>query len=81
MEDIEVGYQAFTADDGEEFGAVRDVRDDEVVVYVENAGDFPIPLDAVMSVHAQKVIFDCGKLDPRLRTAINHAHDAEEPGL
>lgn len=81
MEDIEVGYQAFTADGGDEFGAVRDVTDDEVIVYVENAGDFRVPLDAVTSVHAQKVIFDCRKLDPRLRTAINHAHDAEEPGL
>jgi hypothetical protein len=81
MEDIEVGYQAFTADGEEEFGAVREVRDDEVVVYVENAGDFHVPLDAVASVHAQKVVFDCRKLEPQLRAAINHAHDAEEPGL
>lgn len=81
MADIRIGDQAFTADGGEEFGAVRDVGDDDVLVYVENAGDFRIPLDAVASVHAGKVIFDCRKLERRLRAAINHAHDAEEPGL
>ena len=33
------------------------------------------------AVHAQKVVFECGKLDRRLRGAIGHAHDAEVPGL
>ena len=80
-ETIEVGYQTFVADGDEEFGAVRDVSPDGLVVYVENAGEFRVPLDAVQAVHAQKVIFDCGKLDRRLRRAIGHAHDAEEPGL
>jgi hypothetical protein len=28
-----------------------------------------------------KVVFDCKKLEPRLRKAIGHAHDAEVPGL
>ncbi len=51
-----------------------------LVVYVENAGDFAVPLDAVESVHSVKVIFNCAKLDPRLRKAIGHAHDAEKPG-
>jgi len=78
---IEVGYQAFVADGGEEFGAVRDVGPDGVVVYVENAGDFRVPMDAVKAVHSQKVVFDCRRLDRRLREAIGHAHDAEEPGL
>ena len=79
-EDIEVGYHAFVADGGEEFCAVREVSPDAVVVYVENAGDFRVPMDAVQAVHSQKVIFDCGRLDPGLREAIGHAHDAEEPG-
>lgn len=35
MEDIEVGYQAFTADGDEEFGAIRDVTDDTLTIYVE----------------------------------------------
>jgi len=83
-EHIEVGYQAFVSDGSEEFGAVRQVSPNgqpELVVYVENAGDFIIPLEAVSAVHSQKVIFECGKLDPRLRRAIGHAHDAEKPGF
>ena len=84
MEAIEIGHQAFISDGGEEFGAVRLVpRDDgrELIVYVENAGDFAVSLDAVVAVHDQKVIFDCAKLEPRLRKAIGHAHEAEQPGF
>ena len=80
-ETIEVGYQAFVSDGGEEFGAVRETFPGGVIVYVENAGDFNVPLEAVKAVHSQKVIFDCTKLDDRLRQAIGHAHDAEVPGL
>jgi len=78
---IEVGYQAFVSDGGEEFGAVRAVSPDGVVVWIENAGEFRVPLDAVHDVHSQKVIFDCRKLDRRIRRAIGHAHEAEESGL
>jgi hypothetical protein len=81
MERIEIGYQAFVSDGGEEFGAVREVQSDRLIVYVENAGDFVVPLDAVEAVHSQKVVFACGKLDRRLREAIGHAHDAEQKGL
>ena len=83
QENIEVGYQTFVSDGGEEFGAVRQVAPygrPELVIYVENAGDFVVPLDAVAAVHAQKVILNCRKLDRRLREAIGHAHEAEVPG-
>ena len=80
-EAIEIGYQTFVNDGGEEFGAIREVSPEGVVVYVENAGDFRVSFEAVHAVHSRKVIFDCGKLDPSLRRAIGHAHDAEEPGL
>jgi hypothetical protein len=80
-EKIEVGFQTFVSDGGEEFGAVRDVTARDVMVYVENAGDFRIPLEAVQSVHYGKVVSACDKLDRRLREAIGHAHDAEVPGL
>jgi hypothetical protein len=80
-EQIEVGYQAYVSDGGEEFGAVREILPDSLVVYVENAGEFRVPLDAVKAVHSQKVVFDCGKLDRSLRRAIGHAHEAEVPGL
>lgn len=78
-EKIEVGFQAFVSDGGEEFGAVREISRDgkTLTVYVENTGDFHIPRDAVSAVHSQKVVFHCGKLDAALRRAIGHAHDAE----
>ncbi|MGH6918116.1 MAG: hypothetical protein ACREJ0_10470 [Geminicoccaceae bacterium] len=79
---IEVGYQTFVSDGELAFGAVRQVAPhgrSELVIYVENAGDFIVPLTAVEVVHAQKVILNCGKLDRDLRMAIGHAHDAEDP--
>ena len=81
-EAIEVGYQTFVSDGDVAFGAVREVAPHgrpELVIYVENAGDFVVPLAAVDAVHAHKVVLNCGKLDPDLRAAIGHAHDAEEP--
>src|ERR1700690_4018665 len=83
QEKIRVGFQAFTSDGGEEFGAVREVAPGgrpELVIYVEKAGDFTVPLSAVEAVHSEKVVLDCAKLDKRLRHAIGHAHDHEEPG-
>lgn len=79
-ERIEVGFQTFVTDGQEEFGAVRAVSSDgrSLTVYVENAGDFTVPASAVASVQEEKVTFDCQKLEPRLRDAIGHAHDAEE---
>ena len=82
QEAIEIGYQTFVSDGSEEFGAVREVSPNgrpELVIYVENAGEFVVPLTAVEAVHSQKVILTCRKLDHRLRQAIGHAHDAEEP--
>jgi len=82
QEKIKVGFQVFTSDGTDEFGAVRQVApagQPELVIYVENAGDFTVPLSAVDAVHSEKVILNCAKLDKRLRHAIGHAHDAEEP--
>jgi hypothetical protein len=81
-EEIEIGYQVFVSDGGEEVGAIRTVSPNgrpELVIYVENAGDFVVPLSAVEAVHSQKVILNCSKLERRLRRAIGHAHDAEDP--
>jgi hypothetical protein len=77
---VEVGYQAFVSDGGEEFGAVRQVLPGELVVYVENTGDLVFPMAAVEKVHFGKVVFTADKLDEKLLDAIRHAHDAEEPG-
>ena len=78
-ENIEVGFQTFVSDGPEEFGAVRGISSEgrDLTIFVENAGDFLVPVDAVVSVQSEKVTFDCKKLDPKLRAAIGHAHDAE----
>ena len=83
-ERIQEGYEVFVSDHDKPFGAVREVSPHgrpQIVVYVENAGDFAVPLGAVVAVHAQKVIVALDKLDRRLRQAIGHAHDAEDPNL
>ena len=54
-EEIEIGFQTYVSDGGEEFGAVRAIAPDrrgELVIYVENAGDFTVPFYAVESVHS-----------------------------
>jgi len=83
-EQIQEGFEVFVSDGEHAFGAVRQVSPHgrpELVVYVENSGDYFIPLDAVEAVHSQKVIVSCSKLDARLRRAIGHAHDAEDPNI
>lgn len=77
---IRVGDQAFVEGTVEEFGAVREVSRKGIVVYVENAGEFVVPFEAVTAAHSQKVVFRKDQLDPALQLAILHAHDAEEPG-
>ena len=77
---IEIGFQVFISDGGDEIGAVRAVSAKDLTIWVENAGEFVVPMTAVEKVHFQKVILAAAALDSRLRTAIGHAHDAEEPG-
>jgi hypothetical protein len=77
---IEIGYQVYAQEGGEEFGAIRAVKRNgrpEIVVYVENAGDFVIPQSAVKAVHDAKVIIDLTAVGPSLREAVAHAHDRE----
>jgi hypothetical protein len=74
---IQKGFQVFTHDGSAEFGAVEEVRDGEIVIYVENSGQFVVPRSAVHAVHAQKVVLDPSRLDKKLLDAISHAHDAE----
>lgn len=81
---IQEGFEVFLSDHDKAFGAVRQVAPQgrqEIVVYVENAGDFYISMDAIEGVHAQKVILTRAKLDKKLRQAIAHAHDAEDPDV
>ena len=83
-EPIREGFDVFVHDGDKAFGAVREVlphKRPELVVYVENAGDFTVPLSAVKSVDSGKVILDCAKLAYSLRKAIGHAHEGEDPRI
>jgi hypothetical protein len=83
-EPIREGFDVFVNDGDKAFGAVRKVHPQgrmEIVVYVEDAGDFTIPLTAVESVHDEKVVLNCGKLEHKLRRAIGHAHEHEDPRI
>ena len=83
-EKIREDFEVYVHDGEVGFGAVRQVAPGgrpEIVIYVENAGDFTVPLSAVRDVHDEKVILDCARLDRRLREAIGHAHVTEDPDI
>ncbi|HWY63406.1 MAG TPA: hypothetical protein VNW15_16005 [Rhizomicrobium sp.] len=80
-EKIREGFDVFIHDGGHSFGAVRRVLGHGIVIYVENAGDFEVPLAAVKEVDSEKVVLDSGKLAPGLRDAIRRAHSGEDPRI
>lgn len=78
---IEVGYQVFAHDGGEEFGAVRYVVPNdrpEIVIYIENSGEVTVPLSAVTAVHSSKVLVAVERLPPEVQRAIRNAHALEQ---
>lgn len=81
MDTIERDFAVYVHDGDVQVGSVRGVLPGKLVVYVENAGDFTVPLGAVREVGSDKVVLDCGKLDPGMRRAIGHAHDDEDPNV
>ena len=64
-------------------GAVRRIHaaSAELVIYIENGGDFSVPFDAVKDVHDGKVVLNAGKLNEGLKNAIAGAHSAEDPRI
>jgi hypothetical protein len=55
-EQIQEGFEVFVSDADKPFGAVRQVSPHgktELVVYVENAGDFTVALGAVKAIHSR----------------------------
>lgn len=80
-EQINEGFMVFVSDGAEGIGSVREIRHGlpELLVYIENAGDFVVPVSAIKAVHSEKVILDFDHLDLRLRNAIRHARDSEDP--
>ena len=77
---IEPGFRVFLGEGMDGAGAVREVGDDgHIVVNIENAGDFDLPMAAVRDVHDDKVILDFDQLSVPMREALHHLHDAEYP--
>ena len=50
-----------------------------MVIYIENAGDFVVPLSTVKEVHSGNAMLDHTQLDVGIRDAIRHVRDAENP--
>jgi hypothetical protein len=80
-ERIEEGFDVFLHDGDGNVGAVLKVRPHELVIYVENAGDFIVPMDAVRDAESEKVILDSSKLSLKLLEAIRARENAEDPKL
>jgi len=80
IETIEVDFQVFTRDGGQEIGAVRafDRVAHTILVYIENAGDFTIAASGIKAVHAGKVILDVENLSSSVKQAIARAHSGED---
>jgi hypothetical protein len=80
-EKVQDGFDVFLTEGGHAFGAVRQVRKTELVIYIENAGDFEVPLAAVKDAGDGKVVLDEIHLSPKLRQAIANAHRREDPRI
>ncbi|MCC4604893.1 hypothetical protein HG421_09515 [Xanthomonas campestris pv. badrii] len=79
MQTIEIGQMVFLRDGEVGVGAVRDIRNDgaELVINIENGGDFVLPASAVRDVHSGKVMLDVDALPEAVRQALRHPHDNE----
>jgi len=80
-ETIQREFMVFLAEGEEGIGAVHDITANDLSVYVENFGEFLVPLKAVTSVHDQKVMLDRGQVSEKLLRAAAHAHNSEDPRL
>lgn len=80
-EKIQEGFDVFLHDGDGNVGAVRQVRSRDLVVYIENAGDFIVPMEAVKDADAEKVILDPSKLTAKMLEAIRVRERGEDPKL
>ena len=80
-EKIQEGFDVFLHDGEKAVGAVRQVRKNEIVIYVENGGDFTVPFSAIKDAYSEKVVLDSSKLDARLKEAIRREHSSEDPRI
>ncbi|WP_072390056.1 hypothetical protein [Hyphomicrobium sp. CS1GBMeth3] len=77
--EIQRDFMVFLAEGQEGIGSVHDIGSESISVYVENFGEFLVPLKAVTSVHDQKVLLDRDQVSEKFLRAVAHAHDNEDP--
>jgi hypothetical protein len=78
---VQEGFDVFVHEGDKAIGAVRKVTAHALVIYVENGGDFTVPLSSIQDVDEDKVVLNRGKLDLRLKQAIVLAHKGEDPTI
>lgn len=69
--------EVFVEEGAHAIGAVRQVNDNNITVFIEGHGDVNIPLDQIASVHDSKVMLSESKLSDEVKKAIRRAHDQE----
>ena len=74
---VSVGDQVFLDGNDEEVGAVRQVTADQVIVYIENAGEFTVRSQHVKAAHDGKLVLDVRQAEPALLAAAKRAHARE----
>jgi len=67
----------FVADGEVGVGAVREVRETDLVVNIQNAGDVILPLSAIRDIHSGKVLLNLDQLEAPVIAALNRVHDGE----
>jgi hypothetical protein len=71
---IEAGDDVFVDDDEHIVGHVRRANVREVIVFVEDRGDFTLPRDTVVAAGNNRVILKCSKLPLKMRAVVGHLH-------
>lgn len=77
-EPIRKDLPVFLHDGDVAIGAIRGMSGNDLILHIENAGDYTLPRSVVQDVHEHKVILDARKLDARVLTAIGRAHLSED---
>jgi hypothetical protein len=76
---IETGFHVYLEEGGKDFGAIRQVAPggrDELIVFIQNEGNFIVPSRAVRSAHDSKVMLDRSQLGERVLGAISRAQQS-----
>ncbi|MDE2182370.1 MAG: hypothetical protein KGJ78_05060 [Alphaproteobacteria bacterium] len=71
---IEPGDEVFVDDSEYVVGHVRRANPREVIVFVEDRGDFAVPRDLIRTALNGRVMLFCRKLPLPMRAAIGHLH-------